>query len=80
MNDEDSDLTPREGQEYGAQYSCGVCDAQPAPFGIGTLYRVREEPSHWWMGLLEDANAHYLCNDCKDQGYDVRPLMEAPTT
>lgn len=75
---EEDDLVPREGQEYGTQYSCGHCDAEHH-WLTGTLYRVREEPTLWWMGLLEDANAHYLCDDCKTLGIDVTPCMPAFT-
>lgn len=60
----------RQGQHYGTQYSCGLCDSLG-----GGIYRVRSEPTLWWIGLAENGQAHYLCDDCKDALYNVRPVV-----
>lgn len=67
------DLTPREGQEYGTQYACSNCDAEEGL--MGGYFRVREEPTHWWMGLDSTGNANYFCDECKTLGIDVHPCM-----
>ncbi|WP_322037213.1 hypothetical protein [Burkholderia cepacia] len=67
------DFTPRAGQEYGTQYACANCDAEDGLFG--RFYRVREEPTSWWMGLDENGQAHYFCDDCKTLGIGVVPSM-----
>ncbi|MFK4705932.1 hypothetical protein ABIC83_002771 [Roseateles asaccharophilus] len=66
------ELTPRPGQEYGTQYSCINCDSEHNEI-CGLVLRPRTEPTHWWMGLMQDANAYYFCDDCKGLGIDVRP-------
>lgn len=65
------ELQPVPGQLYGTQFSCGVCDCEG-----GYWCRPREEPTHWWMGLDRTGQAHYLCDDCRDRLYCVRPVME----
>lgn len=74
VDDMEDDLTPQEGQEYGTQYSCANCDAEDN-WLLGTIYRPRNKPTRWWMGLLSDGNAHYFCDDCKSVGINVRPCM-----
>lgn len=64
------ELRPVAGQHYGTQYSCGICDSVG-----GGIYRVREEPTHWWLGLESNGQAHYLCDDCKGALWNVHPVL-----
>lgn len=63
-------MRPVEGQCYGTQYSCGVCDHTG-----GGIYLLHETPTHWWIGLSTSGQAHYLCDDCKGALFDVQPLV-----
>lgn len=69
----DSDFEPRQGQEYGTQYACVNCDAEHGMFGV--YYRVREEPTLWWMGLDASGQANYYCDECKVTAWCVTPSM-----
>lgn len=63
------------GQHYGVQYSCCSCDSTGGRWSEG-LYKVREEPTLWWMGLAANGQAHYLCDNCKPCLYNVHPVVD----
>lgn len=62
----DLDLQPVEGQEFGTLNGCQGCG-------------VVDAPTHWWIGLDDQGQAHYACTNCAPGLLAVQPLMPLRT-
>lgn len=61
-----ADLQTVAGQEFGTKNAyCYGCDNS----------HERVEPTHWWMGLDDQGQAHYSCTECAPGLFHVQPLM-----
>jgi len=54
-------------------YSCFNCDSLG-----GGIYKVHDEPTEWYIGLLPSGAAQYACASCRGSLYECRPLPAPP--
>lgn len=66
-------MLPADRQQYGTQNFCIICDVR----GAGGVYLPREKPTLWWSGVASCGEQFLLCDNCKDELWDVRPWMES---
>jgi hypothetical protein len=56
-----------------SDYACFNCDHVG-----GAMYKAHDGETTWFLGLTSDGQAHYACEDCKDQSlYNVRPVRSS---